>query len=106
MFLYLVLLNNGACDNYHAEVGTLQVRSETLGLVQPFMQIMSIAPPNTTQDSSQMLTNAQQLSAISELNCPIHLSVLRHSIQLAPMRQTCGALCLIEWIHLRGVCCP
>ena len=48
-------------------------------------QIMSIAPPNIIQDPIQMLANAQQLSAISELNCPICLSVLRHSIQLAPM---------------------
>ena len=101
-----MLLNNGACDNDQSsfKIDTLQVWSETLGLVysHPHVQlyegkstgvlqrswnsrITSIAPPNIIQDPIQTLANAQQLSAISELNCPIRLRVLRHSKQLAPM---------------------
>lgn len=51
------------------------------------------------------LANTQLLSAISELNCPICLSVLRQPIQLPCDRLVC-AHCLTEWIHLRGSVCP
>ena len=45
------------------------------------------------------------LSAIDELYCPICLSILRQPIQLPCERLVC-ALCLVEWIHLRGSRCP
>ena len=51
------------------------------------------------------LSNTQLLSAIDELYCPICLSVLRQPIQLPCDRLVC-TLCLVEWIHLRGSCCP
>ena len=47
--------------------------------------IMIIAPPNIIQDPIQMLANAQQLSALSELICPMHLSQCAETPNKAPM---------------------
>ena len=73
---------------------------------QVVQHIMAIAPSETIQNSIvPSLANTQLLSAISELNCPICLSVLRWPIQLPCERLVC-ARCLTEWIHLRGSFCP
>ena len=73
---------------------------------QVVQHIMAIAPSETIQNSIvPPLANTQLLSAISELNCPICLSVLRWPIQLPCERLVC-ARCLTEWIHLRGSFCP
>ena len=68
--------------------------------------IMVIAPPKIIENVIQpTLASTQLFSAIDELYCPICLSVLRQPIQLPCNRLVC-ALCLIEWIHLRGLHCP
>ena len=73
---------------------------------QVVQHIIAIAPSETIQNSIvPPLANTQLLSAISELNCPICLSVLRRPIQLPCERLVC-ACCLTEWIHLRGSFCP
>ena len=73
---------------------------------QVVQHIMAIAPSEAIQNSIvPPLANTQLLSAISELNCPICLSVLRRPIQLPCERLVC-ARCLTEWIHLRGSFCP
>ena len=73
---------------------------------QVVQHIMAIAPSETIQNSIvPPLANTQLLSAISEPNCPICLSVLRRPIQLPCERLVC-ACCLTEWIHLRGSFCP
>ena len=70
---------------------------------QVVQHIMAVAPSETTQNSIvPPLANTQLLS---ELNCPICLSVLRRPIQLPCERLVC-ACCLTEWIHLRGSFCP